>query len=81
MKIIMMIIPLLAREESHRLTTMKYARREEKKGRKSEKKKRCGFIMFVNESAAAGCDIPNDSLARIFFIFNMLAHPGKRKPQ
>ena len=35
------------------------ARREEKKGRKKEKK-RCGFIMFVNESAAAGCDIPND---------------------
>ena len=32
---------------------------------RAKKKKRCGFIMFVNESAAAGCGIPNDSFARI----------------
>ena len=33
------IMPLLAREESHWLTTMKYARREENKWRQGEKKK------------------------------------------
>ena len=37
------------------------ARREERKEREKERGERCGFIMFVNESAAAGCGIPNDS--------------------
>ena len=36
------------------------ARREEKKWQE-RKKKRCGFIMFGIESAAAGCDIPNNT--------------------
>ena len=31
-----------------------------------DEKKRCGFIMFVIESAAAGCGIPNYSLERLF---------------
>ena len=38
----------------------KHARQEEKEWRESEKKKRCGFIMFVIESTAAGCGIPDD---------------------
>ena len=35
------------------------ARREEKKWQE-RKKKKCGFIIFGNESAAAGCDIPKN---------------------
>ena len=42
------------------------ARREEKKWIGRDKKKRCGFIMVVIESAAAGCDIPNDSWQESF---------------
>jgi len=29
---------------------------------RDDEKKRCGFIVFVIESATAGCGIPNDSM-------------------
>ena len=48
-----------AHEWADRLTTRQGMREKKKRNGKSEKK-RCGFIMFVNESAAAGCGIPND---------------------
>ena len=48
-------------------TSRQGTRDKKKRNEDRERKKRCGFIMFVNESAAAGCDIPNDSLAGIFF--------------
>jgi len=49
--------------QADRLTARqgKRARREEME---RAKKKRCGFTMFVIESAAAGCGIPNDSLRK-----------------
>ena len=37
------------------------AQREKRKEREKEREKRCRFTMFVNESAAAGCGIQNDS--------------------
>ena len=42
-------------------TSRQGTRDKKKRNEDRERKKRCGFIMFVNESAAAGCDIPNDS--------------------
>jgi len=52
-------------EQADRLNTRQGKCDDKKRNGKSEKKKRCGFIMFVIESAAAGCGISNDSLARI----------------
>ena len=56
-------IPLLAHGDrpTGLLQAMASATRR-KEREKERKKKRCGFIMFVIESATAGCDIPNDSL-------------------
>ena len=42
----------------------RHARREEKKS-KERKKKRCGFIMFVIESTAAVCGIPDSILSQL----------------
>ena len=47
------------------LTTRQSTRDKKRNGEKA-KKKRCGFIMFVFESAAASCGIPNYSLERLF---------------
>ena len=55
-------------------------KRDEKKRKgERERKKRFGFIMFVNEIAAAGCGIPNDSLARILFVICLVETSHLRK--
>ena len=48
--------------QADRLATRESTRDKKKRKIERKKKKRCGFIMFVIESAAAGFDIPNDSL-------------------
>ena len=59
------IIPLLAHGSRPTGLIQGKASATTRKEMERAKKKRCGFIMFVIESAAAGCGISNDSLARI----------------
>jgi len=46
-------------------TTRQATRDEKKRNGEQDKKKSCGLIMFVFESATAGCGILNDSLTGI----------------
>ena len=58
------IIPLLAHVSRPTGLIQGKASATTRKEMERAKKKRCGFTMFVIESAAAGCGIPNDSLRK-----------------